>query len=88
MTFLCFWQVSEVSEHRVSDPGILKSIGVSVSNTGAEVSEDRVSDSEKSIGCPALESFDCNVLVIATFFSESMGQIYKKSGLQVNTGTV
>jgi hypothetical protein len=52
--FLCFCKVSEVSEYRVSDPGILKSIGVSVSNTGVEVSEDRVSDTEKSIGCQAL----------------------------------
>jgi hypothetical protein len=49
--FLCF---CKVSEYRVSDPGILKSIGVSVSNTGVEVSEDGVSDTEKSIGCPAL----------------------------------
>jgi hypothetical protein len=36
------------------DPGILKSIEVSVSNTGVEVSEDRISDTEKNIGCPAL----------------------------------
>jgi hypothetical protein len=37
-------------------PGLLKSIGVSVSDTGVEVpvSEDRVSDTEKSIECPAL----------------------------------
>jgi hypothetical protein len=41
-------------EYRVSDPGILKSIGVSVSDTGVEVSEDRGSDTEKSIGCPSL----------------------------------
>jgi hypothetical protein len=51
---LCFCKVSEVSEYRVSDPGILKSIGVSVSDTGVELSEDRVSDTEKSIGCPSL----------------------------------
>jgi hypothetical protein len=49
--FLCFCKVSEVSEYRVSNPGILKSIGVSVSDTGVEVLEDQVSDTEKSIGC-------------------------------------
>jgi hypothetical protein len=32
----------------------LKSIGVSISNTGLEVSEYRISNTEKSIGCPAL----------------------------------
>jgi Reverse transcriptase (RNA-dependent DNA polymerase) len=32
----------------------LKSIGVSISNTGIEVSEYRISNTEKSIGCPAL----------------------------------
>jgi hypothetical protein len=41
--FLCF---CKVSEYRVSDPGILKSIRVSVSDTGVEVSEDQVSDTE------------------------------------------
>jgi hypothetical protein len=50
--FLCF---GKVWEYRVSDPGILKSIGVSVSVTGVEVSEDRVSDTEKSIGSPSLQ---------------------------------
>jgi hypothetical protein len=48
---LCFYKVSE---YRVSDPRILKSIRVLVSDTGVEVSEDQVSDTEKSIGCPAL----------------------------------
>jgi hypothetical protein len=51
--FLCFCKVSEYRVP-VSDPGILKSIGVPVSDTGVEVSEDRVSDTEKSIGCPSL----------------------------------
>jgi hypothetical protein len=41
-------------EYRVSDYKILKSIGVSISNTGIEVSEYRISNTEKSIGCPAL----------------------------------
>jgi hypothetical protein len=36
----------------------LKSIGGSVSDTGVEVSEDQVSDTEKSIGCPALVKSD------------------------------
>jgi hypothetical protein len=38
--FLYSGKVSEVSEYRVSDPGMLKSIGVLVSDTSAEVSED------------------------------------------------
>jgi hypothetical protein len=41
-------------EYRVSDYKIFKSIGVSISNTGIEVSEYRISNTEKSIGCPAL----------------------------------
>jgi hypothetical protein len=44
----------KVSEYRVLYPQILKSIRVSVSDTSVEVSEDQVSDTEKSIGCPAL----------------------------------
>jgi hypothetical protein len=47
-----------VLEYRVSDPGILKSIGVLVSDTGIEVSEDRVSDTENSIGCPSLHIYE------------------------------
>jgi hypothetical protein len=53
--FLYFCKVLEISEYRVLDPGILKSIGVSVLNTGVEVSEDQVLDTEKSIGCPSLQ---------------------------------
>jgi hypothetical protein len=41
-------------EYRVSDYKIQKSIGVSISNTGIEVSDYRMSNTEKSIGCPAL----------------------------------
>jgi hypothetical protein len=41
-------------EYRVSDRKILESIGISISNTGTEVSEYRISNTEKSIGCPAL----------------------------------
>jgi hypothetical protein len=45
-------------DYRVSDYKILKSIGVSISNTGIEVSEYRISNTEKSIGCPALYNSD------------------------------
>jgi hypothetical protein len=41
------YRTSKVSEDQIS-------IGVSVSDTGVEVLEDRVSDTEKSIGCPSL----------------------------------
>jgi hypothetical protein len=63
-------EVSEVSEYRVSDPGILKSLGVSVSDTGVEVSEDRVSDTEKSIGFPSLQNTVpyCEQIFINTIF--------------------
>jgi hypothetical protein len=53
------WLVKEsiVIEYRVSYCKILKSIGVSISNTGYGVSEYRISNTEKSIGCPALLKF-------------------------------
>jgi hypothetical protein len=41
-------------EYRLSDCEIQKSIGVSISNTGIEVSEYRISKRGKSIGCPVL----------------------------------
>jgi hypothetical protein len=41
-------------EYRVSDYKFQKSIGVSISNTGIEVSEYQISNKKKSIGCPAL----------------------------------
>jgi hypothetical protein len=41
-------------EYRVSDNKFQKSIGVSLSNTSIEVSEYRISNTEKSIECPAL----------------------------------
>jgi hypothetical protein len=41
-------------EYHVSDYKILKSIGVLISNTGIEVSEYRISNTKKSIECPAL----------------------------------
>jgi hypothetical protein len=41
-------------EYRVSDCKIQKSIGVSISNTGIEESEYRISKRVKSIRCPAL----------------------------------
>jgi hypothetical protein len=57
-------------DYRVSDYKILKSIGVLISNTCIEVSEYRISNTEKSIGCPALtisneatvtHCFDCHM---------------------------
>jgi hypothetical protein len=42
-------------EYRVSNCKIMKCIGVSISNTGIEVSEKRISNREKSIVCPALD---------------------------------
>jgi hypothetical protein len=47
-------------EYRVSDYKFQKSIGVSISNTGIEVSEYRISNKGKSIGCPALDIIDNN----------------------------
>jgi hypothetical protein len=41
-------------EYRVSDYKFRKSIGISKSNTGIEVSEYRISNREESIECPAL----------------------------------
>jgi hypothetical protein len=49
-----FFKESIVIEYRVSDYKFQKSIGVSISNTDTEVSEYRISNTEKSIGCPAL----------------------------------
>jgi hypothetical protein len=49
------WNVYLIAvEYRVSDYKFQKSIRVSISNTDFEVSEYRISNTGKSIGCPAL----------------------------------
>jgi hypothetical protein len=51
-------------EYRVSDYKFQRSIGVSILNTGTEVSEYRISNTEKSIECPALENSDVVAAVL------------------------
>jgi hypothetical protein len=60
---------SIVIEYRVSDYKFQKSIGVSISNTGPEVSEYRISNTEKSIGCPALANCDIQTCVSSLEYS-------------------